>query len=881
MTTTSHFQVKPDYFSSEKECIESEKNLINTNSRYKYFCQTHFTAGDIDQFEQYKDSTNGTFEIPTYKQNDFLITKELSWEKYKDLDVESVYNTFNYIFYKFKKGIFIKIKNGKLRVFLPFSNKNYVNEWSDRIKIDPKFENMTNFMKHITTLEGYKFFPNKINKFVDTWYSNNCLLRCEYPIYEGDTNVSNTSDLFKTLCLERKIPDMEFFVNRRDFPILKTNGTEPYSHIYDTSNMKLLSHNYPKYCPILSMVTANNFADIPIPTGDDWARVCASEGKFFPHNNVKDSSVELTPWEDRKPIAIFRGSSTGPGVTIESNPRLKLSYLSKTSQNDTDGLPFLNAGITKWNLRPRKIKGQQYLKTIDIQNLPFGLVNYMTPKEQYTYKYVINIDGHVASYRLSRELESGSCILMVASKYNLWYRKMLKPFVHYVPVKSDLSDLIQKIKWCKENDDECKKISINATGFAKLYLTKNGILDYLQKILIEIKKVNGMYIYNLISPKQVQLQKQIKILQKLIDINNFNKTSKKIKEIFTNTNTSITEYLFEEKYIIKKKSISTAYEAFVSIQTNGLPNFIYNYGFYDDFILLESVKGQTLTHYIKSEYFNMEEFVTILLQLSLALHIAQTKFNFVHNDLTPWNIMIKKYTNPITVKYKIDKTEYHVTTNTVPIIIDLGRSHVTYDSQHYGNTNMFSSSTIQDIVILLVTSILELSNFEVDKQDLKIIVILANFLSSTTYCPTTFLDTQENCLQKIRTFFSKASKYTELINSDKGELEYKNPIDFVTYVTNTISPKKIKIYGSPEQCKIIKPFNSFINESIFSCPEKILSILEKKEDLSKIDIETICSISKTIYSQNLKLLLSSTEENKKNINKYIHIYQTILEKIEI
>ena len=30
MTTTSHFQVKPDYFSSEKECIESEKNLINT-----------------------------------------------------------------------------------------------------------------------------------------------------------------------------------------------------------------------------------------------------------------------------------------------------------------------------------------------------------------------------------------------------------------------------------------------------------------------------------------------------------------------------------------------------------------------------------------------------------------------------------------------------------------------------------------------------------------------------------------------------------------------------------------------------------------------------------------------------------------------------------
>ena len=140
------------------------------------------------------------------------------------------------------------------------------------------------------------------------------------------------------------------------------------------------------------------------------------------------------------------------------------------------------------------------------------------------------------------------------------------------------------------------------------------------------------------------------------------------------------------------------------------------------------------------------------------------------------------------------------------------------------------------------------------------------------------MKTQENCLEKIRTFFSKASKYTELINSDKGELEHKNPIDFVTYIINTISPKKIKIYGSSEESKITKPFNSFINESIFSCPEKILSILEKKQDLSKIDIETICSISKTIYSENLKLLLSSTEENIKNINKYIHIYQTILDK---
>jgi zinc/manganese transport system ATP-binding protein len=30
------------------------------------------------------------------------------------------------------------------------------------------------------------------------------------------------------------------------------------------------------------------------------------------------------------------------------------------------GLPFLNAGITSWNLRPRKLKNEPYLKTIEI-----------------------------------------------------------------------------------------------------------------------------------------------------------------------------------------------------------------------------------------------------------------------------------------------------------------------------------------------------------------------------------------------------------------------------------------------------------------------------------------------------------------------------------
>jgi hypothetical protein len=194
-TTTSIFRKKPDYYSSESECILKEREFLQTNSRYKDFDQTHFTAGDIDQFEEYRNKTvnsiNNTIDL---SKNIFNNLSYTFWSKFKNLNVSSVDNTFNYLFYKFKKGIFVKIQNGKLDVFLPFSNRNFVNEWSHKIHIDPKFGNLLEFIKHVQLSGGHKFFSNGVNKQLDTWYSNNCLVRYEYPLKERDTNISIISD---------------------------------------------------------------------------------------------------------------------------------------------------------------------------------------------------------------------------------------------------------------------------------------------------------------------------------------------------------------------------------------------------------------------------------------------------------------------------------------------------------------------------------------------------------------------------------------------------------------------------------------------------------------------------------------------------------------
>ncbi len=60
----------------------------------------------------------------------------------------------------------------------------------------------------------------------------------------------------------------------------------------------------------------------------------------------------------------------------------------------------------------------------------------------------------MAAYRFPYLLAGGSLVLKQDSKYYEHFYKELKPYVHYVPFKHDLSDLLQQIQWAKDHDEE-------------------------------------------------------------------------------------------------------------------------------------------------------------------------------------------------------------------------------------------------------------------------------------------------------------------------------------------------------------------------------------------------------------------------------------------
>jgi hypothetical protein len=63
----------------------------------------------------------------------------------------------------------------------------------------------------------------------------------------------------------------------------------------------------------------------------------------------------------------------------------------------------LDAGITSWKRRPRKIEGVPGLQTINAKTTKLELVNKIPFDRHCEYKYIVHVEGHTAAYRLGAE----------------------------------------------------------------------------------------------------------------------------------------------------------------------------------------------------------------------------------------------------------------------------------------------------------------------------------------------------------------------------------------------------------------------------------------------------------------------------------------------
>ena len=75
---------------------------------------------------------------------------------------------------------------------------------------------------------------------------------------------------------------------------------------------------------------------------------------------------------------------------------------------------------------------------------------------------MIAIDGWASGWLRGPLILLSNCVpIIVESSYKPLYFESWEPWVHYVPVKKDLSDLLENIKWLQNNDKNAKFIAEN------------------------------------------------------------------------------------------------------------------------------------------------------------------------------------------------------------------------------------------------------------------------------------------------------------------------------------------------------------------------------------------------------------------------------------
>jgi len=110
------------------------------------------------------------------------------------------------------------------------------------------------------------------------------------------------------------------------------------------------------------------------------------------------------------------------------------------------------------------------------------------PELARDYEYLIDVGGNGYSGRLKYLLFSRRPLILVDRLHVEYFHSKLIPHVHYIPVKIDLSDLIEKTKWMRENDKKCKEIAENAFNFSIKNFSKEKILERIFFVYNKIKE---------------------------------------------------------------------------------------------------------------------------------------------------------------------------------------------------------------------------------------------------------------------------------------------------------------------------------------------------------------------------------------------------------
>lgn len=265
----------------------------------------------------------------------------------------------------------------------------------------------------------------------------------------------------KVLLAEHDMPDTEFIFNAADCP--------------------------PKHLPantlMFGVTRCSGRSIIPLP---QW--LVTRDGPFVGWDDRLEEALvagNVRSWEGREERAVFMGYlRQGFFAWNEVTSEHTWTELSLESCRSSARCKIIELAKQHPDLLDVRIWSQEE----PIQRM-LGLVKqpFMSMSEQaQLYRYVVYLEGSCGwADRLKYLLPFGFVIFMQKTACQEWFAPLLQPWKHYIPVKGDLSDLVEKIGWARDNKEEARRISDNARGFALTYLDKTAWRWYFHQVIMQ------------------------------------------------------------------------------------------------------------------------------------------------------------------------------------------------------------------------------------------------------------------------------------------------------------------------------------------------------------------------------------------------------------
>lgn len=244
------------------------------------------------------------------------------------------------------------------------------------------------------------------------------------------------------LSLARKVtlPDVELLVNLGDWPLERKNH-----------------HGF--RIPFFSWCGSSETSDIVMPTYDLTESSLEAMGRVT--LDILSVQGHGGPrWRDKEPLGFWRGRDS-------RQERLDLVALSRRHPN------LLNASLTNFFF---------FRDKMDFYGPKATHISFF---DFFKYKYQINVDGTVAAYRLPYLLAGTGLVFKQDSDYYEHFYPRLVPMKHYIPFQHDLSDLVERLIWARNNDEQAQQIVRSAQQFALDHLLPHHVFCYHGQLLQE------------------------------------------------------------------------------------------------------------------------------------------------------------------------------------------------------------------------------------------------------------------------------------------------------------------------------------------------------------------------------------------------------------